>query len=244
MTTITETTRSQGHESLARILNVTRLHLTNKFSIMVLPLLILAFIFLINYIIWWLLFGALDAPSRLDVADGIQVSGASTFIFIYMLVVAVQAVNLTFPFALGYSVTRRDFYLGSCVAFVLLSAFYAAIMTVMAVLERLTNGWGLGGAMFDVVYFRAENPLLQFVLFLMIFLFFFFIGAATAAVYVRWRANGMYVFFASLTLIVIGLVALITFTGNWPSVGAWFIANGSMGVALWTLLPTTLEVGS
>lgn len=213
MTTITEATRQSGHESLARILNVTRLHLTNRFPIMVLPLLILAFIFLVNYIIWWLLLGAMDGPGGLETLDGISFSGASSFIFIYMLVVAVQAVNLTFPFALGFSVTRRDFYLGSCVAFVLLSAYYAAIMTVMAVMERLTNGWGLGGSMFDVVYFREENPLLQFVLFLLIFLFFFFIGAATASVYVRWRANGMYVFFACLILLVVGAVALTTFAG-------------------------------
>ncbi|WP_111719278.1 ABC transporter permease [Homoserinimonas sp. OAct 916] len=240
MTTLTETTHRPESATLARIFNVTRLHLINRFPIMVLPLLILAFIFLVNYVIWWLLFDAVGVADRQDAIDGIQFSGASSFIFIYMLVVAVQAVNLTFPFALGFSVTRRDFYLGTCVAFVLLSAYYAAIMTVMAVLERVTNGWGLGGSMFDVVYFREENPVLQFVLFLLIFLFFFFIGAATASVYVRWRANGMYVFFAFLTLLVIGFVALTTFADNWPAVGAWFARNGAMGVALWSLVPTTL----
>lgn len=240
MTTITETTHRRGHESVARILNVTRLHLTNRFSIIVLPLLILAFIFLVNYIIWWLLFDAVGVGDQQDAVDGIQFSGASSFIFVYMLVVAVQAVNLTFPFALGYSVTRRDFYLGTGVAFALLSVFYAAIMTVMAVLERLTGGWGLGGSMFNVIYFREENPILQFVLFLLAFLFFFFIGAATASVYVRWRANGMYVFFACLTLIVVGLVALTTFVGGWPTVGSWFVSNGALGVAAWSLVPTII----
>lgn len=239
MTTTTET-RNTGGE-LQRVLNVTRLHLTNKFPLMVLPLLILGFIFLVNFLIWWLIASVADAEGAASASEGMQFSGASTFIFVYMMVVAVQAVNLTFPFALGYSVTRRDFYLGSSVVFALLSAYYAAIMTIMATIERATDGWGFGGAMFDVIYFNADNPLQQFLLFLLVFLFFFFVGAATSSVYVRWRANGMYVFFATLTILVIGLVALATFTESWPQVGAWFVANGAMGVALWSLVPTALS---
>jgi hypothetical protein len=231
--------RHSGGE-LQRILNVTRLHLTNTFPLMVMPLLILGFIFLVNYLIWWLIASVTDAKGAADAAEGMQFSGATTFIFVYMLVVAVQAVNLTFPFALGYSVTRRDFYLGSSLMFAVLGAYYAAIMTIMAVLERVTGGWGLGGGMFDVVYFRADNPLLQFLQFFLLFLFFFFVGAATASVYVRWRAYGMYAFFATLVLLIVGLVALTTLTDAWPAVGAWFVANGTLGVAAWTLLPTAL----
>lgn len=240
MTTLTKTGRLSDGGELRRILNVTRLHLTNKFTIMVLPLLILGFIFLVNLAIWWLIFSNVGEADRQDASTGMQFSGASSFIFVYMMVVAVQAVNLTFPFALGYSVTRRNFYLGSSVVFVLLSAYYATVMTVMASLERVTGGWGFGGSMFDVIYFRADNLLLQFTLFFLVFLFFFFIGAATASVYVRWRANGMYVFFAVLTLLLVGLVALTTFSGSWPAVGAWFVANGAIGVAVWSLVPTAL----
>ncbi|MEX1079302.1 MAG: ABC transporter permease [Homoserinimonas sp.] len=238
MTTTTQTRNSGGE--LQRVLNVTRLHLTNKFPIMVLPLLILGFIFLVNLMIWWLVFSAVGPADTADASQGMQFSGASTFIFVYMLVVAVQAVNLTFPFALGYSVTRRDFYLGTSVTFVLLSIYYAAVMTIMASIERATDGWGFGGGMFDVIYFRTENMLLQFVLFLLVFLFFFFVGAATSSVYVRWRANGMYVFFASLTVIVVGLAALATATESWGPVGEWFVTNGAIGVALWSLVLTAL----
>src|SRR5690554_3853858 len=180
MTTTTQTTHTGGE--LQRVLNVTRLHLTNVFPMMVLPLLILGFIFLVNYLIWWLISSVTDAEGMASASEGMQFSGASSFIFVYMMVVAVQSVNLTFPFALGYSVTRRDFYLGTSVMFVLLSVYYAAIMTIMATIERATDGWGFGGAMFDVIYFGAENPLQQFVLFLLLFLFFFFVGAATASV--------------------------------------------------------------
>ncbi len=243
MTTTTTTTVHTQHSGgeLQRVLNVTRLHLTNKFPMLVLPLLILGFIFLVNYLIWWIIASVTDGAAAADATEGMQFSGASSFIFVYMMVVAVQSVNLTFPFALGYSVTRRDFYLGTSLMFVLLSVYYAAIMTILAALERATNGWGFGGAMFDVIYFSADNLAQQFALFLLVFLFFFFVGAATAAVYVRWRAYGMYVFFAILTLLVIALIALATFTESWPEVGAWFVRNGAMGVALWTLIPTAIS---
>lgn len=240
MTTTTETTPTSDAGAAKRILNVVRLHLANKQPIIVLPLLILAFIFLINLAVWWLVLSVTNDADSGAGAPEIQISGASSFIFIYMLVVAVQAVNLTFPFALGYSVTRQEFYLGSSLTFVLLSAFYAAIMTIMGLIERATGGWGFGAAMFDVVPLRADNPLLQFVQVFVIFLFFFFIGAATSSVYVRWRGNGLLVFFASLTIIIVGFIALITYTESWPAVGSWFATNGVLGVVMWSLLPTAL----
>ena len=240
MTTMTQTQSPAGAE-LRRVTNVTRLHLTQRFTLLVLPLMILGFIFLVNYLIWLLIFTNIGPSDAADASEGMQFSGASFFIFVYMMVVAVQAVNLTFPFALGYGVTRRDFYLGSSLAFVLLSVYYAVILTVLTEIERATGGWGLGGHMFDVVYFSADTLLQRFALYLLAFLFFFFLGAATATVYVRWRAIGMYVFFAVLTLLVLGLLFLATSTQSWGLVGEWFVANGALGVATWTLVPTAIS---
>lgn len=227
--------------ALRRILNVARLHLVNKMTTIYVPWLIMAFIFLVNYTIWWLLAANLDPADMADARDGIQFSGASAYIFVYMLVVAVQAINLTFPFAQGYSVTRRDFYLGSVLTFVGLSIVYSIVMTILGVIERATNGWGLGGSMFATIYFGGGDNLLEtFYITLAIFLFFFFIGAATATVYVRWKANGMLMFFACLVLVLLGLVVLVTFTESWPAVGHWFVTAGVIGVATWSLVPTAL----
>lgn len=240
MTTTTLTARPASSGALQRITNVARLHLVNKATIIVVPWAIMAFIFLVNYLIWWILTASLSPADMADARDGLQFSGASFYIFVYMLVVAVQAINLTFPFAQGYSVTRRDFYLGSALTFVGLSALYALVITALGALERLTDGWGLGGRMFAPTYFGDGNLLEAFYLTFMIFLFFFFVGAATATVYVRWRANGMLVFFACLVLILVGLLALVTLTGSWPLVGQWFVTNGFVGVISWTIVPTAL----
>lgn len=239
-TTSLTATRPAGSGALRRIINVAKLHLVNKSTIIIVPWAIMAFIFLVNYLIWWILTASLSPADMADVREGLQFSGASSFIFVYMLVVAVQAINLTFPFAQGYSVTRRDFYLGSALTFVGLSALYALVITILGVLERLTDGWGLGGRMFAPTYFGEGNPLEAFYLTFMIFLFFFFIGAATATVYVRWRANGMLVFFAGLVLIMVGLLALVTLTGSWPTVGQWFVTTGFVGVISWLIVPIAL----
>lgn len=242
---MTHTTALQNRDAvngdLQRILNVTRLHLTNPFPILVLPWLILGIIFIANVAIWVLIRTAAGDEAMQDAGEGMQFSGASTFIFVYMTIVAVQAMNATFSFALGYGVTRRDFYLGSSLVFALLSAYYAAGLTILNVVERATGGWGLGGRMFDVVYFSTENAATQFLQFFLLFAFFFFVGAALGSVYVRWKTLGMIVFFSVLGFAVIGIVAVITLSENWPAVGEWFVDNGPLGVALWLLVPTVLS---
>ena len=131
-----------------------------------------------NLAIWWIIFSAATAERRGRCREGLQYSGASIYIFVYMMVVAIQAMNLTFPFALGYGVTRRDFWLGSSLTFVLLSAMYAIGLTILSIIEEATNGWGLGGRMFTAVYF-GDGPWSQrLFIFFVAFLFFFFVGAA------------------------------------------------------------------
>ena len=224
-----------------RILSVFRLHFVNVSTTIVVPWMIMAFIFLVNLAIWAVIFSSVtSAADRADVEEGLTWSGSSLFVFAYMTVVAVQAINLTFPFAQGYSVTRRDFYLGTALAFVSLSAFYAAGLTVLSLIEDATGGWGFHGHMFTSVYFGVGPWYVRFTLFFVLLLFSFFVGTAFAAVYVRWKANGMIALFAAITVLVVALGALATVTDGWPAVGAWFERNGTNGVILWSLVPTVV----
>jgi hypothetical protein len=203
------------------------------------PAIILALIFLANYAVWAIIESAAGADSAAAV-DGTQWSGAATFIFVYMTVVAAQAITITFPFALGYSVTRREYYLGTSLLFLLVSAGYAVAMAVLAAIEDATGGWGLGGHMFTAIYFGNEGALQRLFVFFSLFLFFLFAGAAIATIYMRWRMYGMIAFWAALAVVLIGLIALATYTRSWPAVGAWFAGNGATGVAAWLLLPTAV----
>jgi len=234
-----QTARTGG----SRVVAVLRLHLVNRFSVFVVPWMIMGFIFLVNLAIWWVIAAAVTDPAdRADAQEGLQYSGASFYIFVYMMVMAIQAIALTFPFALGYSVTRRDFWLGTALSFVVQAALYSGAMTVLAVIEVATNGWGLGGRMFTALYFGgADAPWFErFFLFFATFLFFFFIGALIATVYQRWRLNGMLVFFGALVLALVGAVVFTTLSDGWPAVGAWFVHTGATGVVAWSLVPTAV----
>jgi hypothetical protein len=221
-----------------RIGSVLKLHLANLWTTIVLPWIILGIIFAANLALWWIIYlAAPGAKDRADVSQGLQYSGASFYILVYMMVVAVQAINITFPFALGFGVTRKDYYLGTSVLFMLLSIFYSVGLTILSVIEDATNGWGLGGHMFTAIYFGANWQERLFIFFVGL-LFFFFLGASVATLYVRWRANGLIAFFVTLTVLAIGSIAWLTLGGSWDSFGAFFATSGLVGSVAWSLVIT------
>lgn len=219
---------------LGRILNAAKLQFTNPATLFFIPWMIMALVLLLNLGIWALVLIAAGANSSEGVSEGAMYNGGSWFLFVYMLVVAVQAVNLTFPFAQGYSVTRRDFYLGTSLAFVAVSALNAVLYTLLKAVEEATGGWWLGGGFFSTLWYGDawwETLLITFLL----FLFFIFVGAAVATMYLRWRVYGLLGFFTVLALVIMGGLFLIGLTNSWVAVGGWFVANGPLGVALWSM---------
>lgn len=224
------------------MLPVLRLQYVNRMTVFVIPWIVLAFVLLVNAAIWLIVFSNVDQADRADAQQGMQWTGASFYVFVYMAVIAAQAIVYTFPFALGLSTTRRDYYLGTALAFLGLGVLYAAGMTLLAALEQLTDGWGLGGIMFTAVYFGGPDApwYVRFVVFLSLFLFCLFIGSTISAIWMRWRVYGMLVFGAAVAIVVLGLIALLTFSGSWGLVGEWFTANGALGAALWLFVPTVI----
>lgn len=215
--------------AMRRVLRVARLHVTNPVTVIVTPLLILGAIFAVNWVIWWLIASNASAADAADAREGFQYSGASFFLLVYMMVVAVQAISVTFPFALGYGVTRRDYCLGSSVAFVGLALLFTAVYAVLGALEQATGGWGLGGRMFTAVYFGTGSWVERSFAVFAGLLLFLFVGAAAAAVWVRWRATGLTAFFAALAFLGLGAAVLLTATASWPAFGRLVAALGWTG---------------
>lgn len=217
-----------------RVSAVVRLLFANPWTAIYTPLLILSIILLMNIAILGII--RANIPPDGDAAS--SGNGGVLFLFIYMLVVAVQSVNQAFPLALGYGSTRRDFLLGFGAFALILSLGYSLLLAVASAIERATGGWGIGLSFFaDDELWRAEWWQ-AIALSLLAFLLFFGIGAATAAVYVRWKALGMYVFWGALVFIVIGGAALVTWLQAWPQVGAFFVWAGVLGTAAWSLIIT------
>jgi hypothetical protein len=230
-------TSARSFESPRRIFAVTKLHFVNRFGIIWLPLIVLGGIFLLNLAIWWIITLSTGDDNTANHVH-LGYSGAVSYIYAYGIIIAVQAISRTFPFSLGFGVTRRDFYLGSALAFVILSLGFALVLTIMSVIEIATGGWGVGGRMFAPAYFTNDSWVLRFVMYFLLFLFLLFIGCAGAAFFVRWRATGLTGFFAIIAVVLLAAIAWFTLGHQWPAVGRWFTTSGPIGVTLWTIIPT------
>lgn len=216
-----------------RLLTIIQLQLTNPMTLIGWPLIILGIIFLGNIALLTMIATATNGGAQVTVNGGVG------FIWIYTLVMAVQSVNQTFPLALGFGSTRRDYLLGTGALFVLLSAGYSALITGLAAVERATDYWGLGLGFFDT---RPGSPLSElFLIYVLILLLSSSIGAATAAVYVRWKALGMYVFWLGLVIVVLGAGFLVTWTDSWGAIGDFFATNGVLGSLAWSLILTAVS---
>lgn len=226
----------ETHTPGARLLNVVKLHFANPWMSITFPWIILGVIFAANLAIWALIFLNTPESEHADIAQGFQWSGASLYIFVYMMVVAVQAINVTFQFALGYGVTRRDYYIGTALHFVLLAAMYAIGLTILSVVEEATNGWGLGGRMFTAAYFGDGPWFERLFIYFTLLIFFFFVGAAAAAVFVRWKSFGLTTFFIVLGLLLIAVGFVISVTDSWGAVGQFLETAGWVGTYAWSLV--------
>lgn len=235
MTTLTaDAALSMTARPLARRLStIMLLQLTNPLTLIGWPLSILTFILLVNLAIIGIVRTATDGGAEVSVNGGIG------FIWVYTLVMAVQSVNQTFPLALGFGATRRDYLLGTGALFTALSIGYALLVSTMAMVERATNYWGVGLAFFDTA--RDATWFEVFFGTLLILLLFASVGAATASVYVRWKAMGMYVFWGGLVIGLVVAAYLIAVTESWGAVGEFFATAGLLGTIMWSFVITVIS---
>ncbi|MDM4764169.1 hypothetical protein QT381_14255 [Galbitalea sp. SE-J8] len=205
----------------SKTLAVARAYFANPWTTIATPLVVLAAVLLLNITIWAIISANLhDAGDRADFRDGVQWSGASSWMFVYMFVLAVQAITAQLPFALSYGATRRQFLAATGIVYLVLSVGYATLYTLLALVERVSNGWGFSGRMFTAVYFGADSWVARWLTFFALLLACFLVGSAFAAVYQRWRRTGLLLAFAVVAALVVGGAALLTLTEGWVAFGA------------------------
>lgn len=218
---------------MTRIWNVVRMHLVNRWTYLELPWIIMGVAFGGTLAIWMIL-------RSVGITEISVASGAVSSIFIYLMVAAIMSVNLSFPFALGFSVTRREFYLGTALTFTLISAGNAIILTALAALETASNGWWLNGQIFTILAESNGSLLDYWFVFFATQVLCCFLGAAIATIYMRWRLTGMVVFWIVLAAAIVGGMALIAYTNSWGALGEWLVSSGAVGLAGQSLLVTAL----
>ena len=214
---------------MSRILNVVRLQLINKQTFIWVPLIVLGAAVLLSVLIYAMI------P-----VDGPIYGGGGQAPLWYFFAVGISAMTLTFPFSQALSITRREFYLGTMLTAVLGSAFMGVVFLLGGWIELLTNGYGVNGYVFHLPDLWRGGPLVAFLVYFTLALFFFVLGFTGATVFKSWGPMVLTIASVALGLLLVGAVFLITRLELWGRVGEVLGSLGTLGITLWGLVIVAL----
>lgn len=222
-----------------RLRNVIVLHVANPWPTLITPWLIFLAVFALNVGVWAVVTINVGERNRLD-PDAFSNNGGVAWIFFYFAIIAIQAMNLTFSFALGLGVTRRDYYLGTAMYLIGLAVALAVIVTVGAALEAATDGWWIEGRFFAPGGLDSEPLLGLLGTAFFIALLFMFVGAFAGAVWVRWRVVGIYVFIGGFVAVILAALWIVGRMGAWQELGDYLSTSTILEISAWTAPLTVL----
>ena len=194
------------------LVNVGRYHLVDRFTWLALPWGIMAFSFLVNIGV------ALAVPTG---PRGIYTGGLVS-LYVFMLICGSLSMTRALPFGLMMGISRRTYYAGTALLVLTLAVVYGLGLTLLQVVERATDGWGLTLHYFRIPWIMDgpwyETWLTSFVLLVAFVLY----GMWYGLVFRRWSLPGLVAFIAAQ--IVVGLLAVVAVsaTHSWSGVGHFF----------------------
>ena len=204
--------------------SVLKLHLRDKFMWLYLPWIILSSSFIVNIVIGLMV----DEPIY---------SGGLSSIFIFMLVAGTVVLSQTFPFAIGFSIRRTDFYTGTLVMAGLIGALTSILLLILGAIESVTNSWGGNLRFFTLPYLNDGTLIEQFIIFFILLVHMFMLGFAIASIHRRYGRTGMFAFFIISFLVLSIASFLLTYNSWWLDMFEWFGRHTAFELALWMALP-------
>jgi hypothetical protein len=192
--------------------NVARYHLVDRITYVALPWGIMAFSFLVNLVI-----ASQVAPD----VNGYYTGGLLS-IYVFLLICGALSMTRSLPFALMLGLSRRSYYLGTALLVVCLGVVYGLALTLLQVIERVTDGWGV-----DMHFFRIPGILdgpwyLTWLTSFVLLVLFFLYGMWYGLVYRRWSLPGLVAFIAAQILVVLAVVVAISMTDSWHAFADFF----------------------
>lgn len=212
-----------------RVMTVMAIQTRDKLGWFILPWGILALSFVINVLVSVLLGGKV----------AIYTGGVAS-IYIYMLAVGALIIKETFPFAIGFSVRRTDYFLGTMAIVVATCAAYAFLLSLLSLIEgSMISNWGIGLHFFHLPYWSDASFIGQFWTYFTVMLFLFVLGFAPASLYRRFGLVGLLASFAVIGVIGTVFTVLATYQQWWVSIFHW-LGQWSAVQYAWWLAPMTL----
>ena len=196
-----------------RVLQAARLHLIHPAMMLGIPWLIVSISFVINLATWYL------TPAGEE--DG-GFTGGIGALYVTILVIFVQAVTQLLPFAMGVSLSRRAFFLGTALVAALHALASGVVISVLISIENATGGWGREMDFWAPGIFEVGNPVLQVFAAAAPMAAFAFVGVGIGIVHQRWGPAGTWGLIVGSMVVFGALAVLITWLEAWREVGDWF----------------------
>lgn len=220
-----------------RVLATARVQLAAWPSTLGIPWLVLGLSFAINL--------AVAAIVNTSPQEGGHSAGGLLALYIFMLIAYVLTMTQYFPMILGLSVTRRTFYLATCLLAIVQSLSYAIVLYVLKLVEAASGGWGLSMSFFGLDFLSPGNGLLQVLVYAVPLLLMSFLGIFCGVTFKRWGASGMFTLAIASLVVLGGLAVLVTWLRWWGAIGAWFADQSSLSLfAGWPALLVLVLAGA
>ncbi len=165
-------------------------------------------------------------------------AGGLVFICVIMFYLGIVTLNDTFPFALGFSVRRTDYVLGTTVMAVAVSAVTAVLLLLSSLLERVTGGWGVELHYFHLPYLNDGSLIEQLCISFVVLANMYFLGFVIGSIYRRFGRAGTLIFFLIVFLLMSIFSLVWTSLRWWGAFFHWFSQFTAFELAL-LLLPLT-----
>lgn len=232
-------TQQSGARRLPYPLRSLRLHLAERDNAFFAPMLILLAVVVVTVLIGLVIGIATGFPLPDAVSEGFRTNNLGMFWALtgFFVSSAALSMNRTFATALALGGTRRDYWLGTTVGFVITSLTIALFSLLLLAIENLTGGWFLGVHALDVTLLGDGDPLRTFVTVFLFALASLQLGAAFGTLFRAYGPTVLTVVIIAAALVVVGIVALAVW--QWDATlrlvsgtGAWLPALILLAVVL------------
>lgn len=214
------------------IAGVVKMHARNKLAWFFLPWFILLLSLAVNLFIGFLLGGKTEI-----------FTGGLSSIYIFMLILGPISLRDTFAFALGFSVRRMDYLLGTVLMVLATSAVTALLLFLLSLLEStLIVGWGVGVHFFHLPYLNNGSLFEQFWVYFVPLVCLYFLGFVIGCIYRRFGSTGMWIFFSLAVLLVSAFTLIYTYLRWWGTLFTWLGQFSAFEFALWMAPLSTVYV--
>lgn len=204
--------------------SVIKIHTRDRWSWLYIPTLILSSTFLLNLIISHLL------------NDGVDMyTGGLASAFIYIFILGILVVVQTFPFALGMSIRRKDYFIGTSLMGLLSSVALGLLVFICATIEHNTGGWGSGMHFFHFPYLNDGTVVEQIVMYILICILLFFFGFIISSFSRRFGGKGLLI---SALFSVLGIsvtLVLLNYYDAWINIFNWFAKHTAVELTYWLI---------